>query len=45
YWLVDIVKRTVRIYRQRDGALHLDATTAEPFTSPLFPGLVIQLPE
>lgn len=45
YWLVDIVKKTVRIYRRRDGALQLETTTAEPFTSPLFPRLVIQLPE
>jgi Uma2 family endonuclease len=45
YWLVDVVKKTVSIYRQRNGALQLDITTAEPFATPLLPGLVIHLPE
>jgi Uma2 family endonuclease len=43
YWIVDIAKKVVRIYRQRDGALHLDVSTAEPFTSPLLPGMLVDL--
>jgi Uma2 family endonuclease len=43
YWIVDVVKKLVRIYRRQDDALRLDVTTTAPFTTPLLPQLVIDL--